>query len=148
MDLNIKEKEINGNTYYVRPFPPLDGLALWGDLQFIVTSAMGKAVDSDGTDLLDANINLGAVIAGIGSNLKGNKLVEMAKRIIHEDYVSVKRSNMDTPVRLDKNAFNELFTGQLTTLFKLMSFVLEVNFADFLEDAPGLIGLLKKLQVK
>lgn len=150
MDLNIKEKEINGNMYYVRPFPPLEALGLLGDLQVIVSSGIGKAVDEDGnnTNVLDKNINVGAVIAGIGQNLKGSKLVEMAQRIVNQDYVSVKCVDADDAVRLDKKVFNNLFTGQLKTLFKVMYFVLEVNYADFFEDVPDLTGLLKKLQEK
>lgn len=150
MDLNIKEKEINGTTYYVRPFPPLEALGLLGDLQVIVSSGISKAVDEDrnNTNILDMNINLGSVIAGIGQNLKGSKLVEMAQRILHENYVSVKCADAKEPVRLDKTMFNKLFSGQLKTLFKVMYFVLEVNYADFFEDVPDLTGLLKKLQEK
>lgn len=154
-NVDVKEKEIGGNTYYVRPFAPFKSLELLGDLQAVITSSFGSAVGTQGegeedggksiTSMLEQNIDVGAIIAGIGKNLKGPALVSFANRIIDKEYVSIKRSTDESPVKFDKNISDNVFSGRLTSMFALMHFVLEVNYADFFENIPDLTGLLQEI---
>ncbi len=145
-NIDVKSKEISGNVYYVRAMPPLKALELLGDLQAVITTGMkgsGSTADSEkGKSILDRNIDFGTVIAGVGDKLRGPVLASFANRIIDGEYVSVKRSTDMEPVRVDISVFNNLFTGKLKQLFQVIYFVLEVNFADFFEDAPSLTGLV------
>lgn len=145
-NIDIKEKEIAGNKYYVRPFQPQKALELLGDLQAVITSSFSLAAgstDNEGEAMLalERNIDFGAVIAGIGNNLKGAALVAFANRIIDKEYVSVQRPNDDAPVKLEKMISDNLFTGHLKDMLQLMYFVLEVNYADFFENLPDLSGI-------
>lgn len=145
-NIDVKEKEIAGNKYYVRPFPPQKALELLGDLQAVVTSSFSLAASSNGNEdeeasVLERNIDLGAVIAGIGKNLKGPALVVFANRIIDKEYVSVQRPGDESPVKLDKMLSDNVFTGHLKDMLELMYFVLEVNYADFFENLPDLSGI-------
>lgn len=153
-NIEIKEKQIGENKYYVRPFAPLKALELLGDLQAVLTSSFGSAIgeqeadadkDNNPTNLLDKNIDIGSVIAGIGKNLKGPALVSFATRIIDKDYVSIMRATDETPVKFEKNISDNTFSGRLTEMFALMHFVLEVNYADFFEHIPDLTGILQEI---
>lgn len=164
MDLanyDLKEKEIGGNTFYVRPFAPLIALELLGDLQAVVTTSLEKvevrdvpnvAVD-DGKQqkksLFDKDISLGAAIAGIGQNLKGPMLVKFATRILNPEYVSVKLDGKTEAVKLTPAIYNNIFAGRLKDLIELLWFIIvDVNYADFFESTPSLTGLLTALEKK
>ncbi len=147
-NIDVKEKEIAGNKYYVRPFQPQKALELLGDLQAVVTSSFSLAASSNDNEdekssALERNIDFGAVIAGIGQNLKGAALVAFANRIIDKEYVSVQRPGDDGPVKLDKMLSDNVFTGHLKDMLQLMYFVLEVNYADFFENLPDLSGIVQ-----
>ena len=141
-NVEIKEKEIGENVYFVRPFPPQKSLELLGDLQAVVTSSLDTAVDkkddiesnTEEESVLDRNINIGAIISGVGKNLKGPVLVNFANRIINKDFISIKRPSDETPVKLEKNISDNIFAGRLKEMIQLMYFVLEVNYADFFEN--------------
>lgn len=143
MMYEMQSREIGANKYFVRPFPPLEALSLLGDLQAVVTSSLGSAgLEQGDENLLDKDINLGKLIAGIGGNLKGPVLVGFADRILKKDYVSVQRLTDDSPVRLDRNVFDEVFAGRVSDMLQVMYFVLEVNYSDFFEHLPSLSGVL------
>lgn len=155
-NVEIKEKEIGENVYFVRPFPPQNSLELLGDLQAVVTSSLDTAVDkkddiesnTEEESVLDRNINIGAIISGVGKNLKGPVLVNFANRIINKDFISIKRPSDETPVKLEKNISDNIFAGRLKEMIQLMYFVLEVNYADFFENLPDLSGILQELGIK
>ena len=152
---DVKSREIGGNTYYVTAFPPLKAIELLGDLQALITTG-AKDMDIKNADtkeektdsIFEKNVSVGALIAGIGSNLRGATLVSFAQRIVSPENVSVQRPGETKPVRLDKAIFNNLFTGNLKQLFLLINFVLEVNYEDFFEDAPNLTGFIQALTKK
>ena len=98
--------------------------------------------------MLDRNINIGAIISGVGKNLKGPVLVNFANRIINKDFISIKRPSDETPVKLEKNISDNIFAGRLKEMIQLMYFVLEVNYADFFENLPDLSGILQELGIK
>lgn len=137
--MEIKEKVIGGNTYYVRAFPPLDSLKLLGDLQAVVTGSMGDAVEGDGPTL-DKEVNFGALVSGIGSKLTGEKLVNFAERLLKEDYVSVRVAGESEPVKLSVLKREEVFTGKVKDMLAVMIFVLEVNYSDFFDLIPNGFG--------
>ncbi|MBR2140288.1 MAG: hypothetical protein IJ963_05445 [Phascolarctobacterium sp.] len=147
--MELKSREIGSNKYYVREFPPLEALKLLGDLQAVVTSSLGSVgIEQDDKPLLEKDINVGSVIAGIGGKLDGATLVGFADRILKKDYVSVQRESDDTPVRLDRNVFDEVFAGRVSEMLQVMYFVLEVNYSDFFGYLPSLSGVLTKLAKK
>lgn len=146
-----KEKEIGGRIFKVRAMPPLKALELLGDLQAVFTTGLDGKITADGQDdksLFDKDINAGAIIAGIGKNLKGPALVGFAQRLINEDFVNVKEQGQEEYERVTPAKFNNIFTGSLKNMFLLMHFVLEVNYGDFFESVPSLTGLVEVLGTK
>ena len=149
LEVNVKNKEIGGRTYYVRAMPPMMALGLLGDLQSVVTGALGKSAENT-EDVTNPNINLGEMIAGIGGNLRGAELMAYADRILNKTYVSVEivTERGTDVVPLDKNYQEEMFTGHIMNMLELMWFVLEVNYKDFLDSMPNLSGIVASIAQK
>ena len=143
VDVNIKEKQIGDNIYYVRAFPPLVALGLLGDLQAVVTTSLkDNDIKADEKEQ-NKKIDIGKFIAGIGQNLKGETLVTFANRLLTPEYVSVKLKDEEEPQRLDKNIQGIIFTGNIKEMLDVMYFVIEVNFGDFFASM-GLGGFVMK----
>lgn len=150
----VKNRKIGANTFYVRAFPPLQGLKLYGDLQKAVTAALkgGLTSDSETEDmkeaLLGAQINIGAILAQLGESFNGEVLAQFSERLLDAEYVSVKIKGEEEAIMLTEDVINELFTGKLVELLKLEKFIIEVNFGDFFALIPNLSGVREMLVSK
>lgn len=150
-NFEYREKEIGGMSFKVRAMPPLKALELLGDLQAVFTTGLDGSITAEGQEgknLLDRELNAGAIIAGIGKNLKGPELVGFAQRLINEEYVNVREPGQADYERMSAAKLNNIFTGSLKNMFLLMHFVLEVNYGDFFESVPTLTGLVEALGMK
>ena len=133
----VKNRKIGANTFYVRAFPPLQGLKLYGDLQKAITAALKGGLTSNGETenmkeaLLGAQINIGAILAQLGESFNGEVLAQFSERLLDAEYISVKIKGEEEAVMLTEDVINELFTGKLVELLKLEKFIIEVNFGDF-----------------
>lgn len=150
----VKNRKIGANTFYVRAFPPLQGLKLYGDLQKAITAALkgGLTSDSETEDmkeaLLGAQINIGAILAQLGESFNGEVLAQFSERLLDAEYVSVKIKGEEEAIMLTEDVINELFTGKLVELLKLEKFIVEVNFGDFFALIPNLSGVREMLVSK
>ena len=146
-EVNVQQKKIGENAFYVRPMPPDMALSLLGDLQAVVTGSLNNNMnDVDGK----TDVNLGALIAGIGGKLNGPALVGFADRILNKEYVSVDvlTSRGNETVKLDIIRREEIFTGHVMDMISLMWFVLEVNYKDFFDSLPDLSGIQELIVMK
>ena len=150
----VKNRKIGANTFYVRAFPPLQGLKLYGDLQKAITAALkgGLTSNSETEDmkeaLLGAQINIGAILAQLGESFNGEVLAQFSERLLDAEYVSVKIKGEEEAIMLTEDVINELFTGKLVELLKLEKFIIEVNFGDFFALIPNLSGVREMLVSK
>jgi hypothetical protein len=150
----IKNRKIGANTFYVRAFPPLQGLKLYGDLQKAITAALKGGLTSNGETenmkeaLLGAQINIGAILAQLGESFNGEVLAQFSERLLDAEYISVKIKGEEEAVMLTEDVINELFTGKLVELLKLEKFIIEVNFGDFFALIPNLSGVREMLVSK
>nr|DAL03281.1 MAG TPA: tail assembly chaperone protein [Caudoviricetes sp.] len=150
----VKNRKIGANTFYVRAFPPLQGLKLYGDLQKAITAALKGGLTSDGETenvkeaLLGAQINIGAILAQLGESFNGEVLAQFSERLLDAEYVSVKIKGEEEAIMLTEDVMNELFTGKLVELLKLEKFIIEVNFGDFFALIPNLSGVREMLVSK
>ena len=147
----VKNRKIGANTFYVRAFPPLQGLKLYGDLQKAITAALKGGLTSNGETedikeaLLGAQINVGAILAQLGESFNGEVLAQFSERLLDAEYVSVKIKGEEEAIMLTEDVINELFTGKLVELLKLEKFIIEVNFGDFFALIPNLSGVREML---
>lgn len=150
----VKNRKIGANTFYVRAFPPLQGLKLYGDLQKAITAALKGGLTSNGETenmkeaLLGAQINIGAILAQLGESFNGEVLAQFSERLLDAEYISVKIKGEEETVMLTEDVINELFTGKLVELLKLEKFIIEVNFGDFFALIPNLSGVREMLVSK
>lgn len=150
----VKNRKIGANTFYVRAFPPLQGLKLYGDLQKAITAALKGGLTSNGEmedmkeALLGAQINVGAILAQLGESFNGEVLAQFSERLLDAEYVSVKIKGEEEATMLTEDVINELFTGKLVELLKLEKFIIEVNFGDFFALIPNLSGVREMLVSK
>lgn len=150
----VKNRKIGANTFYVRAFPPLQGLKLYGDLQKAITAALKGGLTSNGEmedmkeALLGAQINVGAILAQLGESFNGEVLAQFSERLLDAEYISVKIKGEEEAIMLTEDVINELFTGKLVELLKLEKFIIEVNFGDFFALIPNLSGVREMLVSK
>lgn len=150
----VKNRKIGANTFYVRAFPPLQGLKLYGDLQKAITAALKGGLTSNGETedmkeaLLGAQINVGAILAQLGESFNGEVLAQFSERLLDAEYVSVKIKGEEEAIMLTEDVINELFTGKLVDMLKLEKFIIEVNFGDFFDLIPNLSGVREMLVSK
>lgn len=150
----VKNRKIGANTFYVRAFPPLQGLKLYGDLQKAITAALkGSLTSNSETEdmkeaLLGAQINVGAILAQLGESFNGEVLAQFSERLLDAEYVSVKIKGEEEAIMLTEDVINELFTGKLVDMLKLEKFIIEVNFGDFFDLIPNLSGFREMLANK
>lgn len=150
----VKNRKIGANTFYVRAFPPLQGLKLYGDLQKAITAALKGGLTSNGETedmkeaLLGAQINVGAILAQLGESFNGEVLAQFSERLLDAEYVSVKIKGEEEAIMLTEDVINELFTGKLVEMLKLEKFIIEVNFGDFFALIPNLSGVREMLVSK
>lgn len=150
----VKNRKIGANTFYVRAFPPLQGLKLYGDLQKAITAALKGGLTSNGEmedmkeALLGAQINVGAILAQLGESFNGEVLAQFSERLLDAEYVSVKIKGEEEAIMLTEDVINELFTGKLVDMLKLEKFIIEVNFGDFFDLIPNLSGFREMLANK
>lgn len=150
----VKNRKIGANTFYVRAFPPLQGLKLYGDLQKAITATLKGGLTSNGEmedmkeALLGAQINVGAILAQLGESFNGEVLAQFSERLLDAEYVSVKIKGEEEAIMLTEDVINELFTGKLVELLKLEKFIIEVNFGDFFALIPNLSGVREMLVSK
>ena len=150
----VKNRKIGANTFYVRAFPPLQGLKLYGDLQKAITAALKGGLTSNGETedmkeaLLGAQINVGAILAQLGESFNGEVLAQFSERLLDAEYVSVKIKGEEEAIMLTEDVINELFTGKLVDMLKLEKFIIEVNFGDFFALIPNLSGVREMLVSK
>lgn len=150
----VKNRKIGANTFYVRAFPPLQGLKLYGDLQKAITAALKGGLTSNGETenmkeaLLGAQINIGAILAQLGESFNGEVLAQFSERLLDAEYISVKIKGEEEAVMLTEDVINELFIGKLVELLKLEKFIIEVNFGDFFALIPNLSGVREMLVSK
>lgn len=146
LEINVQKKQIGEHTFYARPMPPLMALSLLGDLQTMVTSSLDLKTTKEGK----TDVNVAALIAGIGSKLNGPALLGFADRILNADYVSVDvMTNVGKEtVKLNKLRQEEIFTGHMKDMLALMWFVLEVNYSDFFGLLPDVSGIQQLKDLK
>ncbi len=132
--LKREEKEIDGLTYTSVQFPAMYGFGLLARL----AKSIGPAVAALGnvspdTDLGDLGPSLSTALASLDPAEAQQLVVDVLKStsVYLPDITGTGGRKIEFA---DKVKIDEAFSGKLKTLFKVLGFALQVNFADF---APG-----------
>jgi hypothetical protein len=138
-----QERTIDGKDWTVTCFPVSEGLKLLVRLGKLIGGPLGKAVSGmTGESLLEGELDMAAL---------GDAVTELATKMDEDDVLSlVKRLFACTMVVRDgkrheiQNVFDTEFVGCYTTMFKVLGFVIEVNYsvplADLFQHLPIMGG--------
>lgn len=118
------QRDIDGTTWTVNEFSATEGLRLLTRLTNLCGGPVAKALQALPTDrsILDAALDvelLGAAVAELANRLDEAETVELVRRLL---------AGTRADDREVSPQFDILFQGRYLTLFKVLGFVLEVNF--------------------
>lgn len=123
----FKDLELDGESYTLTLFPADQGVKLASKLIKIVGEPLAELAAANG-QILEV---LPAAMAALNQRLVDDEVLSLCKQLCS----SVMRKG-DGSQTLDKN-FNLYFRGKYGHLFKLLSEVVQYNFADFLDALPA-----------
>ena len=137
------KKSIDGRQYTFYQLPPRKSLRLLIRIFKIIGSPLGNAFDNidpkEKDSILDKNFNLGQVVSGLCDRMD---VVEV-ESIIDELLSQVIQDGTGEV----SNHFDEIFSGQIAHLFKVVYASMEAEYSDFFDGKSVLQGFLKRADI-
>jgi len=142
------EKKIDGVTVSVNPWPARHAFAMKIKLLRLLGPSLGELIGtvvdgkSDGKkafDILSSDVDferIGSTIRNLMDVLDEDTFMNLVDKILDSTRVDGKEIS-------DEETFNAIFTGSLELVYKILWFVLEVNFGSFFGKS-GIGSLIKK----
>ena len=150
-------KTINEVTYKVAPFMALDALKLQNTIVRLIGPAVARVfggVIGAGpvTSLLNAKIDAGVLSGAVQDlflQLDDNTFMDLLKRILRNTTAQLPAKDGKAPKMVafadaDDATYNVVFAGHPNDMYKVMFFVLEVNYPDFFGKIREVIGNLSE----
>ena len=123
MALETKTKEIGGQKYVVTTFPA--GRAF--ELLYELKDALGESFGS----LLSSSAE--SALARIGGKLNKQEAADLVLRLLELTSVG------GTSEGFKRETFDAHFAGRIGHLFRVLAFVIEVNYEDFFGELKGAV---------
>lgn len=150
--MEITEKKIGGNTFYIKPFPAFTAANVSGDLAVLIApilSALSALVGDKKTDnIMDVNIDdalpaLSTAFAG----LSGDQFERLMKKLLIDNKnISVESVATDGEVKvMSYDIANEVFCGDVQDMFILCWEVLKINYSGFFGKISRRFGNLQQV---
>lgn len=127
-----KSKTIDGISYTVTQFPARRAFAIQARLIKTIGPALGAAVGKG----LKGEVDVAGALQKLADNVDPDALVALALELLQSTRANGKELGSDA-------AFDAAFSGKLLHLYKVLAYVVEVNFADFF-GAGGIGGLVAR----
>ena len=126
----------NGNKFYIRRYDAFLSLRILGEVQKRFLAPLAAVMESRG----NANGSDGESIAieRLSKSLDGESLVDLAKKVLNPDFVSVMIDD-DPPERIDEGLLNRA-TDNVYDVVAVVYKVLEVNYRELFTRGKTLIG--------
>ena len=135
-----KERVLNGNMFYIRPFPAFVSANISGELFSALMPVLGslgpmaaKVTAGGNADLLNMDAEAAAPILANGlSSLTGDKLETLLKKLLvkHKN-ISVEMEGQNEAKPLTEDLANEIFCGDAQDMFILAFDVIKANYSGF-----------------
>lgn len=158
--MEVTEKTIGENTFYLKPFPAFVAVNISGELAAILTPMLGGiaalvGVKSDGTegpgDIMDVEIEDALpALSQAFSGLSGDKFERLMKKLlIDHKNISVEGEATEGNVKLlTYDLANEVFCGDVQDMYILCFEVIRLNFKGFFTKLGAQFGSLRDLLPK
>ncbi len=154
----LKERTLNGNTFYIRPFSAFKSANLSGEIMSIITPVIasiasiapivsGANVNNGGeVNLLDVDAEKAApYLANAMQGLSGEKVEMLLKKLlILYKNISVQLDGEKEAQILTEDVADEVFCAETQDMFVLAFDVIKVNYSGFFRRLGGQFGSLVK----
>ena len=162
--MEVTEKKIGDNTFYIKPFPAFVAVNISGELASVVTPLLGGVAalvggkvgedgSSDGAEknIMDVDVEDALpVLTSAFSSISGDKFERLMKKLLIDNKnISVESEATDGQVKvLDYDLANEVFCGDVQDMYILCFEVIRLNFKGFFSKTGDRFGDLKGLLQK
>tara|TARA_R110000851_G_scaffold131987_1_gene266208 strand:+ start:1226 stop:1684 length:459 start_codon:yes stop_codon:yes gene_type:complete len=143
MPAKIENREINGHTYTVTQLPPSKALPL----KFKIVGALGESVIElaaayqSNKDKEQAQLEaFGKALEKLFDKVTPDQLMELIRSTLN----GVRRGEKDF---INNSTFDSFFIDDLSEIYLVFLFVLQVNFGDFIKGL-GATGLFTKAKAE
>lgn len=134
------EKEIDGEIYSFYMLKPRKSLSLLTKIIKLLGSSIGKAFSTEVKvrEILDANINIGNAVIEFSDKFDDDRVQHIIDVLLSQvHHHGMGELSVST-------TYDELFSGKLKHLFKVVLKAMEVQYADFFGDEDFLGILIRK----
>jgi hypothetical protein len=127
----------NGNKFFIRRYDAFLSLRILGEVQKRFLSPFAAIMDarSGNSNGIDGE---SVAIDRLSKSLDGDSLVDLAKKVLNPDFVSVMIDD-DPPERIDEGLLNRA-TDSVYDVVAVIYKVLEVNYKELFTRGKTLIG--------
>jgi hypothetical protein len=129
----------NGNKFFIRRYDAFLSLKILGEVQkrFLApfTAIMEAREQKDNTEAFSS------AVERISKSLDGDSLVDLAKRVLNPEYISVIIENQQ-PEKLEESALNRA-TDNVFDVVSLIIEVLRYNYTELFTRGKTLIGVVQ-----
>lgn len=134
------EREIDGEVYTFHMLKPRKSLTLLTKIVKLLGPSIGKAFSKEVKvkEILNADINIGDAVIEFSSKLDDDR-VQYIIDVLLTQVIHHGKGTLSNEV-----AYDELFSGRLKHLFKVVTKAMEVQYADFFGDEDFLGILIRK----
>ena len=141
---------VGGMEFYIKPFAAFKAANITGELASVLAPLLGAlaplASVKDGESLMDVDSGQAAEAISHCSNLDGDKLEKMTRKLLLGGNIAVEIEDdygKKEQKVLDNDTANEIFCGNVQDMFVLCFHVIRLNFNGFFEKLAGLSGPAK-----
>lgn len=130
-------REIGGDVYTTALFPAKQGFKLLNRLKKTLGPAFGAWIGQQVEN----------IVTLIGSDLSDDQMLQLVLDLFELTSVDKKEENRLAGPLTNGDVFNSHFAGRYGRMFKVLAFVVEVNYPDFLTELipPRMIELGKEM---
>lgn len=114
-ELKTETREIDGTEFTVTQFPAMKALEVMASLQ---NASVG----------MDPSVKLGQIVTG---KMDAAAQKKMVLDVLQCTQALVREPTMKLIALTDQKAIDQIFSGRLRTMFKVIEFAVEVNYGDF-----------------
>ncbi len=132
---NRKSFQLGEDTFFVQLIPPKESIKAWTEVQKVLLPALSGAMEGMNVSAENEKEKWVNVVASafqtLPYTLDADKVEKLYSYLLNPEYVAVQRKEDKTPIRLDEDLIDEIFTGRTFDLFFLMAKIVQVNYLDF-----------------
>ena len=144
----VKERQLGGNMFYLRPIPAFKAANISGELFAAVLPALASLAPMVGMEkggLLDIDSEAAAsALAKGASGIGGDKLELLLKMLLVQNrnisFEPIGASKSGQPQLLTEDLANDIFCGDIQDMFILAFDVIKSNYGGFFGKLDSLFG--------